>query len=217
MLSVLLSCLTLVICQVSSFKASKGELPTLSHGFTVAVGNLPDLSDSRADNRPEMVYYYAKWCAPCKLASNSLTKEMGNLPFRIRKVDVDTLSHYDGQVPKFVWDTPSGKVALSGWYGIEFLKTQFNKSRESKSQTKATKRLSNSQLKEYLRTYSDRGREWGVKGMTFYEHLQDSNHGFTSEQLMGLSQNELAKLHSAHHNGFVTPTTIIERLTWLTD
>jgi len=38
-----------------------------------------------------------------------------------------------------------------------------------------------------------------------WRHLQDSNHGFTSAQVTGLSQWEALRLHDAHHQERITP------------
>lgn len=54
-------------------------------------------------------------------------------------------------------------------------------------------------LKDFARTY--RGPTVGVVGMTVRQHLMDSRHNFTSDQLAGLTDNEMLAIHSADHNG----------------
>ncbi|TWT43052.1 hypothetical protein KOR42_45120 [Thalassoglobus neptunius] len=39
-----------------------------------------------------------------------------------------------------------------------------------------------------------------------WQHLMDGNHAFTADQVNGLSQTEALWLHSAHHEGVISPT-----------
>jgi len=68
--------------------------------------------------------------------------------------------------------------------------------------------LTTAQLKEFAARY--RGRSTDVVGGDFRRHLTDRpNHGFTWQQVMGLTQQEAERVHSGHHNGALTTVAII--------
>lgn len=65
-----------------------------------------------------------------------------------------------------------------------------------------TRRLTPDELRHFARGYT--GATVGVEGMTVRAHLMDSRHGFTGEQLAGLSHAEMLAVHSGCHHGLVS-------------
>lgn len=68
---------------------------------------------------------------------------------------------------------------------------------------RTTRRLTPAELRGLAKTW--RGPEVGISGMTPHQHLMDDRHGFTADQLVGLTDRELRTIHSAHHAGDIEP------------
>lgn len=75
------------------------------------------------------------------------------------------------------------------------------------------RRLTTAELREFAREY--RGPKRGVNGISLIGHLLDpKHHGFTVDQLNGLSEKELLAIHSGQHFGAIAPTetaTVLSR------
>lgn len=166
----------------------------------------------RAVEKETVEFVSATWCGNCRVPEAALTKAIvEKLPFKIKKVDADR-SGYQGSVPAFRWNTSTGSGGFVGWNSVEHLVREFKRTtalKSSRINASASKtiirRLSPSELRAFAGHY--RGSSVGVKGGNFWAHLQDSNHGFSASQLQGLNQSECERIHSAHHNGQITPFT----------
>lgn len=167
----------------------------------------------KATEKETVEFVSATWCGNCRVPEAALTKSVvEKLPFKVKKVDADR-SGYQGSVPAFRWKDSSGNsTGFVGWNSVEHLVREFKRttlpkaSRIAASASKTiVRRLSPFELRAIAGHY--RGSSVGVKGGNFWAHLQDSNHGFSASQLQGLNQNECERIHSAHHNGQITPFT----------
>lgn len=167
----------------------------------------------KATKKEIVDFISASWCGNCRVPDAALTKSViESLPFEIRKVDADQ-SGYRGSVPAFRWKDSSGNsTGFVGWNSVEHLVREFKRTtlpKSSRINASASKtiirRLSPSELRAFAGHY--RGSSVGVHGGDFWSHLQDSNHGFISQQLKGLTQRECERIHSAHHNRAITPFT----------
>lgn len=87
--------------------------------------------------KPILDFYTAKWCGPCRMAKPILAaaEKSGKLPFTVVEIDIDDHpTAWTGQVPAFRWPCkvspqfPTGYAALTGWYGLDHLVTEFKKS-----------------------------------------------------------------------------------------
>lgn len=167
-------------------------------------------SPTKSIEKETIDFISATWCGNCRVPEAALTKSViEGLPFKIRKVDADR-SGYQGSVPAFRWKTPTGSGGFVGWNSVEHLVREFKRTtlpKSSRINASASKtvvrRLSPSELRAFAGQY--RGSSVGVRGGNFWAHLQDPNHGFNASQLQGLNQSECERIHSAHHNGQITP------------
>ena len=75
--------------------------------------------------------------------------------------------------------------------------------RHGANRTASFRRVTANELKVIARIY--RGPETGVSGMSVTAHLMDNRHGYSADQLAGLTHPELLALHSATHSGFASP------------
>ena len=170
-------------------------------------------SPTKSIEKETVDFISATWCGNCRVPEAALTKSVvESLPFKIRKLDADR-SGYQGFVPAFRWkDTYGNSTGFVGWYSVEHLVREFKRttlpksSRINASTSKTViRRLLPSELRAFAGHY--RGSSVGVRGGNFWAHLQDPNHGFSASQLQGLNQSECERIHSAHHNGQITPFT----------
>lgn len=168
-------------------------------------------SPTKTIEKETVEFISAPWCGNCRVPEAALTKSVvEKLPFKIKKVDADR-SGYQGSVPAFRWKNSSGNSnGFVGWYGIEHLVSEFKRTtlpKSSRVDASASKtvirRLPPFELRAFAGHY--RGSSVGVRGGNFWAHLQDGNHGFSASQLQGLNQSECERIHSAHHNGQITP------------
>lgn len=179
----------------------------------------PEPLEDAAEKEPDKVveketieFISAPWCTYCKTPEGVLTKAVvDKLPFKIRKVDADQ-SGYRGGIPAFRWKGKSKSWGFTGWYGLDHLVKEWERTStlkstriDSNASVERIRRLSPSELQAFARVY--RGGSVGVTGGNFWAHLQEPNHGFSASQLQGLSQSECERIHSAHHNRQITPFT----------
>jgi hypothetical protein len=73
------------------------------------------------------------------------------------------------------------------------------KERGGRPPSKWLRSLNASELREWLKTIDV--PEADVEGMTYWEHLT-RDHSFDPEKIEGLTEDELAKLHAAAHDGY---------------
>lgn len=101
--------------------------------------------------------------------------------------------------PTFHWQAPSKKwMLVEGFEGVDPLMAEFAK------HSPPDKVLPTSPFYEYtLELYTG---TWYYVG-DIYQHLRFdlSNHGFSEDEVRGLSVVQMERLHSAHHNGLVRP------------
>lgn len=64
--------------------------------------------------------------------------------------------------------------------------------------------LTTDELKDFAANYN--GGTVEVKGMTVQQHLMDSRHGFSQQQVAGLNRKEMMAVHSGNHHGLIFPT-----------
>lgn len=156
------------------------------------------------DTRPALELLGASWCSGCKStrkAVDAISKE--TLPFTYSYRDVDSKGWLGArEIPAWAYN---GRVFQYGFSTPEALMQNFDKFFRPKA-AKAVQRLTPAELKAFAHSYT--GPDVGVQGGNFWYHLQEGNHGFTAQQLNGLTQWECARIHGAHHNGYLTPFSI---------
>lgn len=199
---------------------SKGSLPqsitapiSSGKGVVVGRGELPTLNGAGLrQSRPKLTMYTANWCGWCRVAKSKLTPDvLASLPFDVILVDVDRSNEYGGSLPAFRWYTPTGSRTV-GWSSWEGIKADWRKTTiptpipQAIIRKGVNGRLTPEELKSFSASYQ--GPPYGVSDGNFWGHLQSSNHGFTSNQLVGLTQAECAKIHAGHHWGYLTPFKI---------
>lgn len=163
------------------------------------------------DDRPTIWLMSASWCGYCQTPKSFIkkmtTEQKRKLPFKLGIWDVDERGWpVQTTIPAFICN---GRVVQTGWDNLQGLEKRFLKS-HSKTHTKSTgQRLTPSQLRGFASTYT--GLPYGVDNGDYWGHLQDNRHGFTSDQLQGLSQAECAKIHAGCHWGYLTPFKIEDK------
>ena len=185
------------------FSAVRGD------AFTAKRGELPKASKQQieVDNRPEMLFASAPWCRNCKVPEGVLTPEvMKKLPFKIRKINTDTSDEYQGLIPAFRYKYPGGTRTITGWANLEFLVNDWKRFNPPVRAGPEGKRLTPEELRAFIKTYTD--GDTTVSDHNYLYHLQEGNHGFSADQLKGLTQWELYRLHGAHHRNYLTPFKI---------
>lgn len=189
--------------------AHPGASAPLPRGLSLEIDETKAVAAKEDEQLPEMWLCVdpSGRCAPCNAAKKELEKHKAKLPFR---VVVKTSVNIPIEVyPTFVWsktasspsDTPSGNKLLKLWWGVDATVKAFNDNRQPRQ-----RRLTPAELKNIASTWS--GNPVGVVGMTVRQHLMDTNHGFTSDQLVGLTNDEMLAIHSAHHAGDITPFAV---------
>jgi hypothetical protein len=157
----------------------------------------------QAIEKPEFELLGASWCGGCQSVKQSVgSLPKSSLPFTYTHHNVDTEGWLGAaSIPAWAY---KGQIIQYGWSTPEGLMENF---RKATSRARSTvQRLSSAQLKAFAHSYN--GPDVGVKGGNFWAHLQDSNHGFSAQQLTGLTQWECARIHGAHHYNYLTPFSI---------
>ena len=202
------------------YSVSRGDFDASVPMFSVSRGEFQPALADRSDAKPavekdEIEILIPRWkCSHCDTAKSDVGKWKSN-PYKITFREVDDEASPDG-FPRATWKVRGVKWGFVGWYGIDHLDSEFRKSRAEKTTVKSksvlktsqTRRLRSDEIRRMLQSY--RGPDAYVKGMTYWNHLQDGNHGFAAWQLNGLNQWELMRLHGAHHNGYIHPVMTIE-------
>lgn len=155
-------------------------------------------------SKPHFEFLSAPWCGGCQSIKEALERlDKETLPFTYSVANVDSRGWLGASsIPAWAYN---GKVIQYGFSTPENLMKNFRNATQPKQarSVNTVQRFSASELKTFAHSYQ--GGSVGVKGGDFYSHLQSGNHGFSTNQLNGLSQSECERIHSAHHNGHITP------------
>lgn len=194
--------LCIVLAWLGQFEVQEIVTQTHLNSIFVVEELKPVPVQTPVDDRPVFDLLGASWCGGCVSVNDTLASlDPDKLPFRYRYVNVDTHGWQSAtSIPAFVYN---GRVIQYGWSSSAGLMNNFRKATQPQ---RAIQRLSSSQLKQFAQSY--RGPTVRIKGMTAWQHLQDSNHGFTANQLAGLTEYECFKIHGAHHYNYLTPYRI---------
>jgi len=152
-----------------------------------------------ADERYAVTYYSASWCGLCPEQSRRV--KAGHERLNIT-AGTGAIPHINDNgrlrpalLPLFTWIDASGeKRSHEGLVTLAKLVEIVERSN--------VKKLTASELRQRVADWS--GPHVGVEGMTPEFHLTQ-HHGFTSDQLVGLSRDELLTIHSAAHAGSILP------------
>lgn len=147
------------------------------------------LVDNDAYSPPEVQLFTADWCANCPAAKSKLDDY--DIALRIRDVDQPGNSSPSGRVP-YIW---AGGYAVEGSNPAAIAKLMQVCGARAKS-TKAKRKVIERQQPILVARYS--GPSWTWPG-NLRSHLMGA-HGYSAEQLAGLSQSELRALHDNAHN-----------------
>jgi hypothetical protein len=188
-------------------KTSTGPRGGSPHGDSSAAPSPPrglrfeidPQSVAAVDERYSVTYYSASWCGLCPEQTRrvkagheklNITTGTGSTP-RIN----DNGTMRDASLPLFTWIDANGeRRSHEGLVTLAKLVEIIERSN--------VKKLTASELRQRAATWS--GPHVGVEGMTPEYHLVN-HHGFTADQLVGLSRDELLTIHSATHAGAIMP------------
>lgn len=162
---------------------------------SITVAPLP-----QGDQRPVAFAYKApdSYCPAC----NELVAASDQLPVRIEwKAAPAWVTAY----PTVHWKTAGDRwVHTTGWPGVEKFKADYARWNRHTVRHRGSPPRALSPFYYYTWTYG--GRIWSYPG-DIKDHLKNdlSNHGFSDVELRGLSPLQMQRLHSAHHEGLVSP------------
>ena len=165
------------------------------------------------DERETVLMFFAPFkCDACD-QQQADTKDWKDAPFKLKRGDNNKSPVKLDAFPVTAWQVKGRWWSYEGWYGREHLEKEWRRSREKtqaigQETTHRTSRSVSTNISanrtQRLRNFavSYRGRTTEVQGMTYRQHLTDNRQGFTANELAGLSEYELERLHSAcHHYG----------------
>lgn len=184
------------------------RLEMSEHGQTGDMSELSELSD--IPELPELWLCVADFgCPACKVAKEALAGAT-DLPFKVvikkpNQTGGIPIEHYPTLIWSYTAQSPGetkhlekGNCWLQGWHGIDHTLKEFKATRKT-----GKRRLTAAELRAQAAQWD--GPTVGVVGMTVLDHLRDETHGFTLDQLAGLSESELLAIHSANHHGAIVP------------
>jgi hypothetical protein len=159
------------------------------------------------DDLPTFDLLSADWCGGCQSVKSALSKLDNNRKsFHYREWNVDRKGWLNASsIPAFAYN---GRVFQYGFSDPDTLMKHYQESltRVKAVQSSVNTRLTAGQLKSFA--YNYHGPLRGVSDNNYWRHLQDANHGFTTNQLHGLTQRDCEMIHGAHHYGYLTPYKI---------
>lgn len=167
------------VCSAENYKFIVSRGNERLFVFEVARGVLePTQTAPNAPAKPKLVMYTKPSCTPCKVGKAALQAAQ-DLPFDWYELNL--LEESDVSVPKFEWNSPNGKMSLTGWYGLDRLVSEFKRTQTKiKSVQKVEKNLYNP--------------SWTWPG-NLNQHLQSAHRINTS----GMSQDQMERVHDAAH------------------
>ncbi len=176
--------LLLVLCCLSQFNVSVGELPEQVIQFKVGVGRLPSISQEKVGKvaekqRVKITVYTRKNCQSCNTAKGILNARK-DLPFDIEWLGEDKVE-FPHPVPTFAWESPNGVMHFEGWWGVDHLVKEW-----TRTQTK---------FKSVQPQYRNYNAQWTWPG-NLSDHLRDTHRINTT----GMTQDQMEQAHDAAHN-----------------
>ena len=181
-----------------------GASSTLPRGLSLEIDETKAVS-SKQDNVYDITFWSGSSCPPCRVMKPLLIScprlrvavEVDKpLPAGVPAPNDPTPPTY----PCVTFRTASGRL----YYDLKSRTAEQVVNAIERAELKENqRRLTPAELKNIASTWS--GSPVGVVGMTVRQHLMDSNHGFTADQLAGLTNGEMLAIHSAHHAGDITP------------
>jgi hypothetical protein len=146
------------------------------------------LNELTAESAPRRVLYLltTTGCPPCDRAKKALLFGP-KLSFDL-VIDPPYKLHGFGGTYPFLQYAVDGKIKFSqtGWNGLPALLAKIDPPAKVASR------------RDVRRMAAFTGRHWGVTGMTVRHHLT-AHHGFSEQELVGFSEAELYRIHSACH------------------